>query len=236
MLCLQVCSPGHLILKPVIFFFQDFNSFGVSDLCKLRRHYIVQPVQKTFVHKGIKEIHFFRRMLKHIADHIFQHGLCQHHIVLQIRKSHLRLDHPELCRMSGRVRILCTEGRPEGINIAKSLCICFCIQLTADRQAGLFSEKVLAVIHRSFFRLRNIFHVQCSNPEHLAGPFTVTSGDQRCVHIHKPSVLEKFVKRISGQRPDAEHCLEGIGSGPQMRDRAEKFKAVALFLQRIIRR
>ena len=81
----------------------------------------MKPVQKPLVHKRIEEIHFLRRLFQHITYHILQHSLRQHHVIIQICKCHLRLYHPELRRMSRRIRVLRAESRSESVNIAECL-------------------------------------------------------------------------------------------------------------------
>ena len=122
MLCLQINAPRYLVLKFVVVFLQDLNSLGVGYMAEFRTCHMFQTLDKTFVHEGIEKVHLFRRMLQNIVDDIFQHGLCQDHIVLQVCKRDFRLDHPELSRMTGSIGILCTEGRSEGIDIAEGLC------------------------------------------------------------------------------------------------------------------
>ena len=123
MLGLQIASPGYFIIKFIVILFQNLHSLCIGHMSELRVQYMVQTVQKTLVHEGIKEVHLFRSILQYIADDIFEHGLCHLHVVIKICECHLRLDHPELCCMTGGVGILCTEGRSEGIDITECLCI-----------------------------------------------------------------------------------------------------------------
>ena len=55
------------------------------------------------------------------------------------------------------------------------------------------------------------------------------------MHIHKVPLLEKLVDRICDQGAHAEYRLKCIRSGTQVRDGAQVFKAVALFLKRVVR-
>ena len=82
MLCLKICSPGNLIFKIVIVLFQNLNSLCVSNSCKLRIYYIMKAIKKALVYKGIKEIHFLRGIFQDIINDIFQHILCQFHIII----------------------------------------------------------------------------------------------------------------------------------------------------------
>ena len=155
-------------------------------------------------------------MLQHIVDHIFQHCLRQIHIILQICKCHLRLDHPEFCRVAGRIGILSTEGRSKSINIFKCHRVGLSVELSADRQIGRFSKEILLIIHTAILGARDLVQIHRRHLEHLTGSFAVTSCNDRCVHIDKVTLLEKFVDRIGNQGAHAEHCLKGIGSRTQM--------------------
>ena len=168
-------------------------------------------------------------------DDVFQHGFCQDHIIVQICKSNLRLDHPELRCMTGRVGVLCTEGRSECIDVTECLCIRLAVQLSAYGQVGRFIEEVFGKIYFSVFCLRNVVQIHGGYLEHLTGTFTVASCDQWSVHIDKSSLLEEFVDRISDQGTYTEHGLESVGSRTQMGNCTQVFHAVAFFLQRIIR-
>ena len=121
MLGLEIASPGYFIFEFVVVLFQKFNCFGVGDMAEIRAGHMVQAFQQALVNEGIKEVHFFRRMLQNIADNIFQHCFRQIHIVLQICESHLRLDHPEFSRMAGGIGIFRTESRSEGVDVAEGL-------------------------------------------------------------------------------------------------------------------
>ena len=110
MLCLKIHPPGHLVFKPIVMLLQQLNRLCVGHPGKIRLCHMMQTIQQPLVNKIVKEIHLLRRVLQHIIDDIFEHSFCQIHIVLEIRKCHLRLDHPELSRMACRVGILGTEG------------------------------------------------------------------------------------------------------------------------------
>ena len=101
--------------------------------------------------------------------------------------------------MARCVRIFRAECRAKRINAAESLGVSLAVQLSTDRKACLLPEEILCVIHCAVLILRYIFHIQRSHAEHLAGPFAVTSCDQRGVYIDKSSLLEKLVDRICRQ-------------------------------------
>ena len=121
MLRLQITAPGYLVIKLIVVFFQKTNSLCVGYMTKLRIQHMLQTIDQAFIHERIKEVHLLRRIFQHITDHIFQHAFCQHHIIFQISKSHLRLYHPEFCRMTGGIGILSAESRTKGIDIPERL-------------------------------------------------------------------------------------------------------------------
>ncbi len=136
--------------------------------------------------------------------------------------------------MAGGVGVFGTERRSEGIYVLKSKRIGFHIQLPADGQIRGFSEKILAVIDTSVLIFGNVFKIHGSHLEHFAGALAVASRNQRRMHIDKSSLHKESMNRIGNQRTHPENGLKGIGPGTQMRNSPEIFKAVPLFLQRII--
>ena len=236
MLCLQVCSPGNLVLELVVVFLQELHCLCVGHLCELGGHHIVEPVQESLVHKGVKEVHLLRRVLQHIVNDIFQHGLRQIHVVIKVRKSHLRLDHPELRRMPCSVGVLCPECGAEGIDIPESLGKGLAVELAADCQVRLLVKEVLGIVHRAVFLPGHIVQVQGGHLEHLSCSLAVASRDQRGVHIHKAPLLKEFVDGVGCQGSHPEHSLEGVRPGAKMGDGPQVFKAVALLLERVVRR
>ena len=121
MLRLQVHAPGYLVLKIVVVFLQNFDGVRVGHMAEFRIQHMIQTIQQPFVDKGVEEIHLLRRFLQHVTDDVFQHALRQRHVIVQIRKGNLRLNHPELRRVAGGVGILRTESRAKGVDIAESL-------------------------------------------------------------------------------------------------------------------
>ena len=236
MLGLQVAAPEYLVLKLIVVLHENVHSLGVGHMAELGIHHRVQALQQALVHKLVKELHFLRRMLHHIADHVFQHGLCHDHVVLQIRESQLGLDHPELCRMTGGVGILCAEGRSKCIHVAECAGKRLHVQLAADGQIRLFSEEILAVVHFAVLGLRHVVQIQCRHLEHLARTLAVTACNQGCMHVNKISLLEKFMDRIRDDGTHAENSLECVRSRAEMTDGSQVLKAVALLLQGVIRR
>ncbi len=158
-------------------------------------------------------------MLQHVADDILQHTLRQHHVVFQIGKGNLRLNHPELCRMAGRIGILRAEGRAKGVDILKGHRVSLPIELAADRQVGRLAKEILGKIHTALCILGHILQIEGRHLEHLPSALAVAPGNQRRMHIDKIPFLEKFVDGIRNQGTHPEYSLKGIRAGAQMGNR-----------------
>ena len=63
----------------------------------------------------------------------------------------------------------------------------------------LFIKEILRIVNGSIRILWHIFHIKCSYTEHLSGSLTVTSCNQRCMHINESSLLEEFMDCICCQ-------------------------------------
>ena len=196
---------------------------------------MIQPLHQPLVHELVKESHLLRSVLQHISDNVFQHALRQYHIILQIRKCHFRLNHPEFRCMAGGIGILRPEGGAEGVYVFKCKGIRFAVQLSADGKIGGLAEEVLAKVHLSLLGLGNVVQIQSSHLKHLPCPLAVAACDQRGMDIHEASLVEKAVNGIGNQGANTKDCLKGIGSGAQMRNGPQILKAMTLLLQRILR-
>ena len=231
---LQIHTPFHLVLELVVVLLQQLHGVGVADAGKLGVHQSVQPLQQTLVEELVEEGHLVRALLQHIADHILHHGFGVIHVIGQIRKGHLGLDHPELGGVAGGVGILGAEGGAEGVDLTEGQRHGLALQLTGHGQVGAAAEEILAEIHLAVLGAGQVVQVQSGHAEHLAGALTVGTGDQWGVHIHKAVLLEELVDGISRGAAHTERRRKGVGAGTQMGHGAQKFHAVALFLQGII--
>ena len=81
-----------------------------------------------------------------------------------------------------------------------------------------------------------VLEIQRRDAEHLARALGVGAGDDRGVDVDKAALLEKLVHGLRRDAADAERGVEEVRARAQMLDRAQELHAVALFLQRIIRR
>ena len=234
MFSLQIAAPIYLEVKVLVVLLEDLDRLCVSHMPELGVHYMLQALDEALVHKLVKELHLLRRVGKDIADDILEHRFRILHVVLQIRKRHLRLDHPEFGRMAGRVGLLRAESGSECIYIAESEREGLDVQLTADCQVGGLSEEILGVVYLAVLGERKLVQRKGCNLEHLACAFRVTARDNGGVHIDEASLHEEGVDRIRDQGAHAVCCRKSIGAGTKVRDRSEVFKAVTLLLQRII--
>ena len=173
-------------------------------------------------------------MLQHIGDDEFDHVLRQAHIVIQVGKGDLRLDHPELSGMPGGVGVLRPEGGAEGVDVLKGHGKGFTVELAGDGEVGGLAEEILAEIHLAVLGLGDVVQVEGGHLEHFARALAVGAGDQGRVDIDKVPLLEEFMDGVGRQTADTEHCLEQIGAGPQMGHGAQELHAVALFLHGIV--
>ena len=74
------------------------------------------------------------------------------------------------------------------------------VQLAGDRQIRRLSKKVLRIVHLAVLGAGRILHVQCGDPEHLAGALAVAGGDDGGMHIDEAPALEKLMKEESDSR------------------------------------
>ena len=130
---LEIRAPAHFIFKLIVVLFQKRYRFGIAHPAEIRLHHVGETLNQPLIHKVVQKGHFRRRIVHHIADHIFQHVLRQPHIVLQIAKGKFRLNLPEFRRMAGGIGMLRPEGRAKSINVAKSLGKGLSVQLPAHR-------------------------------------------------------------------------------------------------------
>ena len=68
------------------------------------------------------------------------------HIVREVGKRDLRLDHPELGEVAAGIRVLRAEGRPEGVDIGQCQAIGLDVELPRDRQERLAAKEILREI------------------------------------------------------------------------------------------
>ena len=181
---------------------------------------MLESFDQALIYEIVEELHLFRSILQNEVDDVLDHGLGKEHVVLEICKCDLRLDHPELRRVTCRVTVLGTECRSESVDVLKCHCEGLAVQLAADREVGRLVEEVLAVVDLTVVRLRDVVEIKCCDLKHLTCTLAVGTGDQRCMYINEVSLLEESVDRISAQGSYSEDRLEQVRSRTQMCDRS----------------
>ncbi len=99
-----------------------------------------------------------------------QERLGQRGDVIEVRKRHLGLNHPELRRVPPRVGVLGAESRAEGVNIAHRASVGLAFKLTAHGQRGVLSEEILFVIDRAVLTSRQCVKIKRRNLKHRPRP------------------------------------------------------------------
>mmetsp|Transcript_57896 Transcript_57896/g.137789 ORF Transcript_57896/g.137789 Transcript_57896/m.137789 type:complete len:424 (-) Transcript_57896:70-1341(-) len=155
----------------------------------------------------------------------------------EVSERHLRLDHPELCEVAGRLGVLRAEGGPERVDVSQRARVCLPRELARDSEVRRLSEEVLGVVDLAGLGLRQLAHRgrEGGHAEHLAGALAVTRRDQRGLEVEEPHALEVVVRRLGESGADARHGRDGVCPRPQVRDSAEEFEGVALLLERVLR-
>ena len=227
---LQIAAPVYLVAELVVVLLKHLHRIRVGHTSEIRGHDMVQSLQKSLVHEAVEEIHLLRCVLQDIVEDVLQHRLCQLHVILEICERNLRLDHPELRRMSGCIGVLRPEGWSECIDISKSLCKWLYIQLPGHGQMCRLTEEILRIVDTSVRVLRDILHVQRRCTEHLTCSFCIRCRDDRRMDIDKAPLLEELMDGICRKRSDAEGCLEQVGSRSKVRDRPHEFHRMSLLL------
>ena len=134
------------------------------------------------------------------------------------------------------VGVLGAERRAEGVHVAKGEREVLGVELAGHGQVRALAEEVLGEIDLTVRRARKIVEVERRDAEHLARALTVRARDDRGLDVDEAAVLEERVHRLRGHAADAERRAEEVRARTQMLDRAQELHAVALFLQRIVRR
>jgi hypothetical protein len=80
---------------------------------------VLQRGEHGFVDALVEELEVFGTSPEHVLDDRFQKFLGQRHVAGEIAERHLRLDHPELGQVPGRVRVLGAEGGAERVHVGK---------------------------------------------------------------------------------------------------------------------
>jgi len=81
-------------------------------------------------------------------------GLRIVHVGREVGEGHLRLNHPELGQVPGRIGVLGTEGGPKRVDVSQGACVRLGIELSRHGQVGRSTEKVVCQrVNRLLLRL-----------------------------------------------------------------------------------
>ena len=127
--------------------FEYAYSLGVRKSYELGVRNAAESLDKTVVIFVVEEAYVVQTVLESIVHQILDKLLGQVHVVLYVIEGHFRLNHPEFRKVARGVRVLCPEGRAEGVYLAEGRSSELAFELTAHRQGGLFSEEIPAVIY-----------------------------------------------------------------------------------------
>ena len=116
---LEIQAVLYRIFKGARGFLQDGNRFSIRHALERALDDKPKPLLHGFIDKLAEQTQVLAAVLQRVLRHGLDEFLAQIHIALQIAEGHFRLDHPELRRVTGGVRILGAEGGAEGIDVGK---------------------------------------------------------------------------------------------------------------------
>ena len=180
-----------------------------------------------------KEFDIVAAIVESVAYAVFEEILGKIHVLVDVDKRHFRLDHPELCQMSGCVGVLGTESGTERIDGSKRCCAKLTLELTAHGKRGRLAEEIARVVNRALFGAWKLVEWQCGHLEHSASSLAVARRDKRGVEVIEPALLEIAVYGEGESGTHAQHSREGVGAGTEVRDLTQELQRVSLFLEGI---
>ena len=140
---LQVNTPVYRELKLRAGLKKHVYCLGVSHLCIICISESGKSFKQPLINKAVKEVKLRLAVIHNVINDVLYHIPGKLHIVIKIGKCNLGLDHPELCRVTGGVGILCSKGRTEGINVTECHCISLALKLTRNGKVCALTEEVL---------------------------------------------------------------------------------------------
>ena len=228
MLRLQIAAEGDRVFEFPAARLEQAHGIAVGNAGEPAFEHPPQAILKPGADKTIEQSQVIRAMLQHMPHAMGHQPLGQLHVVQDVAEGGFGLDHPEFRSVPGRVGVLGAERGPEGVDAPERAGERLPFQLTGDRERRGPAEKVIFRPGRPL-RLRG-------HAEHLARPLAVGTGDQGRMHVIESPRAEIVVHCPCRLRADAEHGAVLVGARAQMRDGAQKFIGMALFLERIRRR
>ena len=213
-LALEVNAPIYRILEldsVLCSLLKNPDSLGVLKPYELCSDHAPESLDETVVVFVVEEPYIVNAVLQCPGNQVFDEFLRKVHIVLYIVECHLRLNHPELSKMSRGIGILSPECRAECIDFANGSRSKFAFELSAHGKAGLLPEKILIVVDFALLvPWKRFVKIQSGHLEHLSCTLTVRLSDERCVEINEALFLEECMNRIGHGVPDSEYRSKGV--------------------------
>ena len=231
---LQVTAPVDLEVELVVVLFQDLHRLGVAHPGKVGGGHVLQALLEALVYKGVEEVHLVGALSHHIVDDILDHCLGVVHVVGEVRKGHLGLDHPELSGVALGVGLFRPEGGTKGVHVAEGHGEVLAVELAGHGEIGPLAKEVFGVVHGAVLIFGHVLQIQGGHLEHLAGALAVAGSNEGSVDVDEALVLEEAVNGVGGCGAHPEDRRKQIGAGTQVLDGAQELHAVALLLQGVV--
>jgi hypothetical protein len=159
----------------------------------------------------------------------FRNVFGQRGVVVQVGEGDFRFDHPELGQVARGVRVLGTEGRAEGVDLAQRQAIGLDVELAGHRQVGLLAEEVLVLKSIAPLSVRgHVREIERGDAEHLPGALAVAGGHDRRVDPEEAALVEEAVDGLGDAVAHARHRAEGVGARAQVRHFAQELQVCGL--------
>mmetsp|Transcript_60942 Transcript_60942/g.196362 ORF Transcript_60942/g.196362 Transcript_60942/m.196362 type:complete len:427 (-) Transcript_60942:147-1427(-) len=217
---------------------QDLDALCVGETSEWLSQEVLQTLHETRLDLFVEELQILVVVLHGVLHAILQVVLRTIHVVLEIGKGQLRLNHPELGQVPGGVRVLRPETGAKGVDIREGAAVGLHSKLAADGHVGGLGEEILCVVDlaRGVLWKAVLLGIceQGGDLEHLARTLTVCGRDQRRVHVDKAAGPEELVRCLAQRRPHTRHATDEVRAGPQVRDGAQELVAVGLLGKRVV--
>ena len=196
--------------------FQDLDTLGIGQADERILQYALQTADQLLVEHVVQELDVILAIVQSPLYAILDELLCQLHVVENIIEGHFRFNHPELGQVARCIGVFGTESRSERIDLSQSCSSQLTLQLSGNRQAGLFAEEIVIIDDRTLLILLQIIQIQGGHLEHLSGTLTVRSCNDRRMEIEEALVMEEFMDRVCHVVTDAEYRSKRIGTRTQV--------------------
>ena len=231
---LQVDAPLDGELKLVAAGLEYLDALGVGEAHEIVVQHKFEALDEALVEVLGEEVDVVAAVVEHIADAVLDKLLGQVHVVGDVVKGHLGLNHPELAQVALGIGVLGAESGAEGIYLADGGGAELALELAADGERGGLAEEVAAVVDGAVVGAGHVGEGQGGHLEHGSGSLAVARGDERGVEVVEALVLEEAVHGVGQGAADAQDGAEGIGARAQVGYLAQELERVAFLLQGIL--